>query len=104
MTDYHKLIDAETWAFIDRTNSHYPPDTIDLDLAGQRAVYDRLCAAFHAGIPQGVSVTDETIEAPGRGIPVRQYESGSPPKATVVYFHGGGFVVGGLHSHDDVCA
>ncbi len=23
---------------------------------------------------------------------------------TVVYYHGGGFVVGGLHSHDDVCA
>jgi hypothetical protein len=22
----------------------------------------------------------------------------------VIYLHGGGFVVGGLHSHDDVCA
>ncbi len=104
MTDYTKLLDAETWAFIERTNSHYPPDTIDLDMAGQRAVYDRLCAAFHAGIPQGVSVTDETIDAPGRAIPVRRYESAKPASATVVYFHGGGFVVGGLHSHDDVCA
>jgi len=28
------------------------------------------------------------------------------PSATlvVIYLHGGGFVVGGLHSHDDVCA
>ncbi len=72
MTDYAKLIDAETWAFIDKTNSHYPPDAIDLDMAGQRAVYDRLCAAFHAGIPNGVTFTDEAIDA----IPVRRYESG----------------------------
>ena len=27
MPDYTKLIDAETWAFIERTNSYYPPDT-----------------------------------------------------------------------------
>lgn len=104
MTDYAKLIDAETWAFIDRTNSFYPPDAINLDMAGQREVYDRLCAAFHAGIPDGVAFTDEFIEAPGRKIPVRRYETRKPSQVTVVYYHGGGFVVGGLHSHDDVCA
>ena len=37
MTDYEKLIDAETWAFIERTNSYYPPDTIDYTIAQQRA-------------------------------------------------------------------
>lgn len=100
MTDYAKLIDAETWAFIERTNSHYPPDAINLDMAGQRAVYDRLCAAFHAGIPDGVTFTDEAINA----IPIRRYESADVSAVTVVYYHGGGFVVGGLHSHDDVCA
>ena len=29
MTDYRKLIDAETWAFIERTNAYYPPDATD---------------------------------------------------------------------------
>ena len=30
--------------------------------------------------------------------------AGTVPAAQVIYYHGGGFVVGGLESHDDVCA
>ena len=104
MTDYSNLIDAETWAFIEKTNAHYPPDAVDLDIAGQRAVYDRMCAAFHVPHPSNVTHVDEMIPGKGHAIPVRRYESASSPAVTVVYFHGGGFVVGGLHSHDDVCA
>ena len=55
MPDYKKLIDAETWAFIERTNSYYPPDTVDYTLAEQRQIYDRMCREFHAGYPEGVT-------------------------------------------------
>jgi acetyl esterase len=30
--------------------------------------------------------------------------AGKPVRAIVVYYHGGGFVLGGLDSHDDICA
>lgn len=105
MAAYDKLIDAETWAFIERTNSFYPPDTTGLDIAGQRAVYDRMCRAFFAGYPDGVSAEIAGIEAEGRTIPVRIYGRRDPDNAAaVLYFHGGGFILGGLESHDDVCA
>ena len=104
MTDYRALIDAETWAFIDRTNSYYPPDTADGTIEQQRAVYDRMCRAFFAGYPEGVGVETKAISAPGRDIPVRVYRASEDPPAVTLYFHGGGFVVGGLESHDDVCA
>ena len=105
MTDYAKLIDAETWAFIERTNSYYPPDTIDYTIEQQRAIYDRLCREFHAGHPEGVTTSDSTISAPGRAIPIRIYRNAIPDaSAMVLYFHGGGFILGGLDSHDDVCA
>lgn len=105
MTDYRKLIDAEMWAFIERTNSFYPPDTIDFTIAQQRAVYDRMCEAFHAGYPDGVTARTSAIATPTHDIPVRIYKSATPDQAAlVVYHHGGGFVVGGLDSHDDVCA
>ncbi|MBC2836394.1 alpha/beta hydrolase fold domain-containing protein [Paragemmobacter straminiformis] len=95
--DYPTLIDAATWAFIRTTDAAYPPDTATLSIAEQRAIYDRMCSAFHRGYPAGVTATDRTFG----GVPCRHYPGA---KATVVYFHGGGFVVGGLHSHDDICA
>ncbi|QND58087.1 alpha/beta hydrolase [Mesorhizobium huakuii] len=104
MTDYTKLIDAETWAFIERTNSYYPPDTIDYTIAQQREIYDRMCREFFAGYPEGVTVETSTIATPTHDIPIRIYRSAPQPAATVLYIHGGGFILGGLDSHDDVCA
>jgi acetyl esterase len=105
MADYAKLIDAETWAFIERTNSCYPPDTVDSSIAEQRAIYDRMCREFHAGYPDEVTADDSGIAASGRAIPIRIYRRETPDaSAMVLYFHGGGFILGGLESHDDVCA
>lgn len=96
-TNYQSLIDDPTWAFIHRTEAAYPSDTASLSVADQRAIYDRMCRAFHLGYPDGVTATDRAFG----GVPCRHYPGTG---GTVVYFHGGGFVVGGLHSHDDVCA
>ncbi|WP_343080253.1 alpha/beta hydrolase [Ostreiculturibacter nitratireducens] len=97
MADYEALIDEETWAFIRLTESYYPPETATYPVSRQREIYDRLCRAFHRGYPPGLRVEDQAFA----GVPCRVYGEGP---ATVVYLHGGGFVVGGLESHDDVCA
>lgn len=101
MADYSKLIDAQTRNFIRETESWYPPDTINLSVAGQRDVYNKMCHAFRCDYPAGIQAQDCLAEA----VPVRCYDKADTPAAAVVlYFHGGGFVVGGLDSHDDVCA
>ncbi len=100
VTDYDKLIDAETWAFIRATAELYPDDAVALDIAGQRRVYDQMAAAFRRPRPEGLRVEDRAFG----GVPCRLYQAAGEPAATLVYFHGGGFVVGGLESHDDVCA
>lgn len=94
---YQQQIDAATRDFIQRSESFYPPDAVDLSIADQRAVYDRMCAAFRAPRPAGLEVADLTIA----GVPCRRYGATGP---RLLYAHGGGFVVGGLDSHDDVCA
>lgn len=109
MTDYPEKydtrIDAETWDFIRQTERWYPPDAATLTIDQQRTIYDRMCREFFAGYPENVSADDGAIDAGTHQIPVRRYfpaESDETPQ--VVYLHGGGFVVGGLESHDDVCA
>lgn len=97
--DYDTLIDAETWTFINRTAEFYPPDATDMSIADQRRVYDEMCEAFRQPRPDSVSCKDRDCS----GVPCRIYESGET-NTTVVFFHGGGFVVGSLESHDDVCA
>lgn len=97
------ITDPEVLAFIAATDAAYPPDAVELDVAGQRRVYDAMCAVFRVPRPEGLSVEDSAVEAPGRAIPIRRYLPRSP-RALVLYYHGGGFVVGGLDSHDDVCA
>jgi acetyl esterase len=64
-----------------------------------------------SGEPVVGRVTDRAVPGyetrvgePRDPVPVRIYHpEGDGPRPTVVYFHGGGFVLGGLDTHDDVC-
>ena len=102
---YDTLLDEETWSFIDRSVSFYTDDATSLDPAGQRKVYDDLCKAFDAGRPSGVAVRDFSVPGPSSSIPVREYmPAPGTPETLVLYLHGGGFILGGLDSHDSICA
>jgi len=103
--NYAELIDQEIWSFIQRTEQHYPPDAQKCSVEQQRVNYVALCNAFSSGYPETVSSIDDTLPADGHHIPVRRYSvEGASDKAYIVYAHGGGYVMGDLNSHDDVCA
>lgn len=109
LPDYSALIDTETHAFIQRTEAAFPDNAATLNIEQQRALYNAMCREFHAGYPAGVVSNNAHIPgACGWQIPVRHYTpvalKNAESDAHIVYLHGGGFVVGGLESHDDVCA
>ncbi|RUV33560.1 alpha/beta hydrolase [Mesorhizobium sp. M7A.F.Ca.MR.148.00.0.0] len=102
---YETRLDPALWAYIDAVNGWYPPEILGLPIDKQRAVYDRMSRAFHQGRPPGVKAGDGLIAAAGRDIPIRRYRlAGKAAQAMVIYYHGGGFILGGLESHDDICA
>lgn len=92
------MLDPEIMAFVDETAQFYPPDLAADDWPGQRAAYDRMAAHFHVGRPAGLAVSDDRVA----GVALRCY--GRASAVRLLYLHGGGFVLGGLESHDDVCA
>lgn len=96
--DYDTLLSPQMRAFVAETEAFAVPGLAPDDWPGQRAAYDRMAAAFHAGLPEGLPVRDARI----RGVPVRIY--GAAAGTAILYAHGGGFVLGGLDSHDDLCA
>lgn len=55
--------------------------------------------------PEAIArVEDRKIPGPAGSIPVRVYTpSGNGPFPVLVFYHGGGFVIGDLDSHDGVC-
>lgn len=102
---YEDLLDAETWAYIEEVERWFPPEILAKPIAEQRKVYDAMCLAFHAGYPAQVRVEDIAAPSPNGSIPLRVYTiPASPTSAVVLFYHGGGFTLGGLDSHDDVCA
>jgi acetyl esterase len=57
-----------------------------------------------AGQPDVGSVEDRTIPGPDGDIPVRIYRpEGDGSRGGLVFFHGGGWVIGNLQSHDGLC-
>jgi acetyl esterase len=58
------------------------------------------------GEPEAVGrVEDRTIPGPATDIPVRVYypKELKPENPALVFYHGGGWVVGNIDTHDDIC-
>ena len=70
-----------------------------------RAKMMALVAARPAAPPEVYSVEDRAIAGPHGAIPIRVYTpaEASTPMGILVYFHGGGWVLGNLETHDVLC-
>ncbi len=91
---------AQLAAFVAQTESFTRDDA---SLAGLRQNYNRMCQAFTPSMPEALRVSDFSLA----GVGVRSYLPESPAPAEgwpcLLYMHGGGWVVGGLDSHDFIC-
>ncbi len=99
MTKYPQITDPGISAFIEAGEAFYPADAVDFTMAEQREFYDKYCAHFRKPRPASIQVHDFTVGE----VQCRRYTP-ERPTAKLLYLHGGGYVLGGLESHDDICA
>jgi len=81
------------------------PPLWELDPATARANAEVSFQAFNQPLPASVTITDRTIPGPAGEIPVKIFTpAGQGPFPLVVYFHGGGWVIGSPATHTKLCA
>lgn len=49
------------------------------------------------------SISERTVPGPAGEIPIRAYAPAEEPRPALVFFHGGGWMLGGLETHDALC-
>jgi acetyl esterase len=76
---------------------------VDDDVAASRTLMREGCRAL-PGPQIHVAVTDMSIPGPAGDIPARHYRPASAePAPLLVFYHGGGWVIGDLDTHDALC-
>jgi acetyl esterase/lipase len=88
--------------YVDRVNAAPPVSEVSLDEA-RRAVDDETLDVC-GPVDDVAHVEDELVDGPVGPLRMRVYRpQGGGSRPVVVYFHGGGWVVGSIESHDPVC-
>lgn len=100
-----RAFDAQLSAFIAESGLDFPSDAAARPIEEQRGFYRAMCRRFAAPRPAGLAVAEDVVDGPGGPIATRRYRpEATAPAAQILYLHGGGWHLGDLDSHDDVCA
>ncbi|MGB7509553.1 MAG: alpha/beta hydrolase [Mycobacterium sp.] len=74
----------------------------DDDFVAARVQLELLSASFRKRIPVS-GVTDLTVTGAVGPIEARHYRTAEPGAPLLVFYHGGGHVIGSIDTHDDLC-
>ncbi len=98
-------LDPQSQALLDLIRESGRPHLYEVSVEEARAMYRKSSALLNPGEPPAVGGTRD-IEIPGPAGPIRArlyLPAGVETPAVTVFFHGGGWVIGDLESHDVAC-
>ena len=98
-------LDAATQRFLDLAAASGRPALWTLDAETARALTDPLSEASQHAPEEVYATEDRSIPGPAGELPIRIYWPQQPtvPLPVLIYYHGGGFVLCNLDTHDSVC-
>jgi acetyl esterase len=97
-------LDAEIARFVDRYLEVSRLSTATT-VTQQRVDYEAMVRHFSYPHPAGIRTRDSRVAGRHGDIPLRYYHHGpGNDSALILFLHGGGYILGSLDSHDDICA
>ena len=98
-------LDEGMLRFYEKLTAASPPEAVNWPLDEQRKSWNEVCKSFAAPLPPGVETRDVAVPRKGGTVRIRLYRpEGETLKPGVLYMHGGGWVLGSIETHDDMCA
>ena len=103
------MLDAEARMLLDlmeKAVQEGRPKLNTLPYAVGRQAVDKMSADSEADPPQVGETIDGDFAGPGGKIGFRRYRpqgAAAGPLPTLIYYHGGGFVIGNIETHDSTC-
>ncbi len=100
-------LDAQTKAILDAAEEAGAPALHELGVDGARAALREMTFQLDAPKTEVARREERTIPGPAGEIPVRLYWPEAPdktaPKPVLLLFHGGGWTIGDMDTHENVC-
>lgn len=98
-------IDPQLLAYYRRLADRYAGEPAPADISAHRARFAEIAAASLLPDPEGVAVQDLELALAGRALDARLFRpAGVAAPRLIVYFHGGGWVIGSPQTHHTVAA
>ena len=100
-------LDPDLARYFADLGTQFPPLPASPTPLERRARYWALCGLGKTPLPGSVTINDVTLDLAAGKVPVRLFyghDGADEPMPTVIYFHGGGWVVGDNDTHMPTCA
>lgn len=101
------VLDPDLARYFADLGAKFAPLPADPTPLERRARYWTLCALSKTALPSAVTMNDVTLDLEAGRVPVRLFyghDGTDEPMPTIIYFHGGGWVVGDTDTHTVTCA
>jgi acetyl esterase len=101
------ILDPDLAAYFADLGTQFSPLSANPTPLERRARYWALCGLGKTPLPSDVTINDVTLSLDAGNVPVRLFyghDGAIEPVPTIIYFHGGGWVVGDTDTHMPTCA
>ncbi|MEO7255772.1 MAG: alpha/beta hydrolase, partial [Casimicrobium sp.] len=100
-------LDPDLARYFADLGASFPPLPVDPTPLERRARYWALCGLGKTPLASSVTINDVSLDLEAGKVPVRLFyghDGADEPVPTIIYFHGGGWVVGDTDTHTPTCA